>query len=514
MIIHQGVYFHSPNDYKSFSSDETLFATLNIGTKFGQLGKPEGNDIELGSKYFFSLPMAHGIRNWVVFGIGETVYTLQPERRGSVRVPYIQFFIASLSEFVSSGILIDPKKLERYCRPYEEVYNEYVNNNKTVKCKPLNETIGVFPEKKPVNLDFYSKERCEKSFAESYDVAVNQYVSKMQELPRVIRWAYSTIITPLDEMYSVNLVTVYPQRGSPTEKQASDNLVEDDVTLREFTLFIQINEAQDAKRFLDEDKLDNIYSAYNQFVQAQYEKKRVAKSTAAQAKPPQYYPTVAVQVSPNKLVITDGNAGTDNKTQAGKAIVPDDQQAAAIVQIENGVAKFVAAGKKQLSTKDAVKWIQTAANETWVNVNAAQSLKEAMESMHYAIKIIDEDIRAAKDNVDSKLIQEVTVKAFITLAECCNQIKSQIEKSRSGFSNADETVLVEFMENNKAMLFFITNEYSGKPDAFDRTNTGLRAIFSALEKAKETQVRQRFQQYDEKYFNLRRLRDFWSSESR
>ncbi len=492
MIIHHGVYFHSPHDFKSFFSEDTPFATLNIIKRLGQLEKPEGNTINVGTKYFFSFPITHGAQNWVVFGVGETVYTLQPERRGTVRVPYLQFFLMPLQDYVSSGIVIDPKKLERYLRPYEEVFNEYVKNNRTVKCSTFDETIGSKSENKQVSLNLFVKEKCDKNYTDTYDEGVRQYFDTIQEYPKIIRWAYSTIITPLDEMYTANYVAVYRQKGVRIEAAETDNMpVNDDACYREFDQFVKNNLQKDLETLLTSERLEDIYTAYNKFV--------LMKKKPPQESQGAVIPAIGVPLNTERPR-SEGHTVTVNQPRLDEINEPKRAE----MQRVEAPAKVAELPKKTVDSRDAIRQIVESAQRTQTEVRNAQSLEIALNLILDTISVIESAVKDVEGNPDSYLLGEPIGKAYNSLTYCIRYVKSEIEKKRPGFSDAKEEIILDFMKN-KSKITFVRKKYVNKAaPAIDSFVISLKEIFLAMEKAKiiisEAVIHRRFEDYRAEYF--------------
>jgi len=277
--IHRGIYFHSQFDFYNLSSLDVNLSDLGLMEYLNGLMEPQGKEIEVGSKYFFVYPIRVKNKNWVLIGFGETVYTLQEERKGRVKVPFIQYFLIKLSDFIT--LQLHPSLFERFLIEYGDIFNETLKNRDfKLNYLYVNNGSECFEGGKDLVIP---KMRSQiKLYTESFDKALKIYYHLIQRIPRIVSWLYRVIIAPLeaaDYLYQADIAIIYS--SSVKNEYDIGAIDENDIGLRQILNVIKINDEnllekferfikeksfKDLIAFFDYNELDLIVNTINKFI--------------------------------------------------------------------------------------------------------------------------------------------------------------------------------------------------------------------------------------------------------
>jgi len=212
----QGLYFHSSKDFKNVVSGEEIGADFRIETHLGELVGPQRfPGLAIGSTFFLEYPIHTRLGNRLVVGKGRVVSTLQKERKGGLKVPFVQYFAIDISEVLKNQI--NPAKLLAIESPdYEEAFR-LTEESKDLGLKTLTlETsrLSVDPSKNlPDCKDAQSYFGLDGPKAKFYCNSVEEGLLVMHCLlrssPNIVKWSFSTIVTPLDAEYPERIAIVY-----------------------------------------------------------------------------------------------------------------------------------------------------------------------------------------------------------------------------------------------------------------------------------------------------------------
>jgi hypothetical protein len=287
----QGLYFHSSKDFKNVVSGEEIGADFKIETHLGELLGPQRfPSLAIGSTFFLEYPIRTRLGNRLVVGKGKVVPTLQKERKGGLKVPFVHYFAIDFSEVLKNQI--DPSKLLAIASSeYADVFRlteegqDLGLKTLTLKVNQLLADSGKnLPDCKDVQSYFGLEGPKGKFYYNSVEEGLQVMQCLMRSSPNITKWSFSTIVTPLDAEYPERIALVYGQEGRrvpqpPTNEGYLDSLrsVDPRELTESFTEFISrkmklaLNPA-DALGIVDKLSLEELQEDLDEFLRKNHKK--------------------------------------------------------------------------------------------------------------------------------------------------------------------------------------------------------------------------------------------------
>ncbi len=287
----QGINFHSSKGFKYLISEGYQSFDFATDRHIAELLRIQSYSIAAGQKFYFVYPVKTPQGNKQVFGSGEIVRSLQPDR--PVVVPFLQYFACNLSDSV------------KYTMNFESFFREYGKNYPDMYAKSQTEqnltpellTIPSAPIDNAVS-DYIDLHECvglRGSKTKRYVDTVEEGLALLNHLmasPNVIRWSYSAILTPLDAEYPENIVIVY---GKPPRMQLNQKVPKDvlpffsetnqQLLLQKFINFLATEKDMDLKtakvELLDTQNIDELDELLKKFIKNYPEMQKLSDSVIA-----------------------------------------------------------------------------------------------------------------------------------------------------------------------------------------------------------------------------------------
>lgn len=282
----QGINFHSATGYKYLISGDYRSTDLDIDTHIAELLSAQKYSyfLQPGQKFYFVYPHRTPKGNKQVFGSGEIVRSKQ-QGRETILVPFVHYFALSLSDAVKYGMDFDAF-FKANGISYEKIFSESLTNS-NLPVDPLSVKTN---EESDNNVSSESPELQEclgsrgskiKRYVPTLEDGLN-ILNSLMHSPNTVRWAYSAILTPLDEEYPENIVIIYGQQAKYPSNSATSNyllplrLANQQVLLNQFIRYIASKKQQDLKTatidLLDSQSLEELEEMVKKFVKEDYAK--------------------------------------------------------------------------------------------------------------------------------------------------------------------------------------------------------------------------------------------------